>query len=166
MTKACIFDVEFGVSDVEFGGVEFGVSDVEFRMDVDGLQVVTTSDLPPYEGAYTVDPLAKSATVLPTKGKNMTSVTSIGSSAFYSCYSLSSITIPHGVKSIGKSAFNNCSGVRYYDFTRHTAVPTLSATNSFNGIAADYNIRVPAALAGKWKAATNWATYADYIVGV
>ena len=71
MTKACIFDVEFGVSDVEFE-MEFGVSDVEFEMAVDGLQIVTASDLPPYEGAYTVDPLAKSATVLPTKGKNMT----------------------------------------------------------------------------------------------
>lgn len=72
MTKACIFDVEFGVSDVELGIVEFGVSDVEFGMNVDGLQIVTASDLPPYDGAYTVDPLAKSATVLPTKGKIMT----------------------------------------------------------------------------------------------
>lgn len=72
MTKVCIFDVEFGASDVEFGIAEFGVSDVEFGMNVDGLQIVTASDLPPYEGAYTVDPLAKSATVLPTKGKNMT----------------------------------------------------------------------------------------------
>lgn len=72
MTKACIFDVKFGVSDVEFGDVEFGVSDVKFEIGVDGLQIVTASDLPPYEGAYTVDPLAKSATVLPTKGKNMT----------------------------------------------------------------------------------------------
>ena len=94
------------------------------------------------------------------------SVTSIDSNMFYNCYSLSSITIPHGVTSIGKSAFNNCSGVRYYDFTRHTAVPTLSATNSFNGIVADCEIRVPAALVDEWKAATNWSTYANHIVGV
>ena len=60
MTKACIFDVEFGVSDVEF------------RMNVDGLQVVTTSDLPPYEGSYMVDALVKAPVILPTKGKNMT----------------------------------------------------------------------------------------------
>ena len=72
MTKACIFDVEFGVSDVEFGGVEFGVSDVEFGIDVDGLQIVTTSDLPPYEGSYMVDALVKAPVILPTKGKNMT----------------------------------------------------------------------------------------------
>ena len=70
MNKACILDVEFGVSDVEFR-IDVDGLQVEFGIDVDGLQVVTTSDLPPYEGAYTVDPLAKSATVLPTKGKSM-----------------------------------------------------------------------------------------------
>ena len=94
------------------------------------------------------------------------SVTSIGNSAFRNCYSLASITIPEGVTYIGNSAFNNCYGVRYYDFTRHTAVPTLSYTNAFSNIPADCEIRVPAALADEWKAATNWSTYADYIVGV
>ena len=94
------------------------------------------------------------------------SVTSIRDSAFGNCYSLSSITIPGSVTSIGDSAFYNCYGVRYYDFTRHTAVPTLLNTNAFNGIVADCEIRVPAALADEWKAATNWSTYADHIVGV
>ena len=94
------------------------------------------------------------------------SVTSIGTHVFNSCYSLSSITVPGSVISIGDSTFSNCYGVRYYDFTRHTAVPTLSNTNAFNNIAADCEIRVPAALADEWKAATNWATYANKIVGV
>ena len=93
-------------------------------------------------------------------------VTQIGNYAFQSCLSLSSISIPDSVTSIGGSAFAYCSGVRYYDFTRHTAVPTLSNTKAFNGIAADCEIRVPAALADEWKAATNWATYANKIVGV
>ena len=93
-------------------------------------------------------------------------VTSIGNNAFQNCYSLSSITMPNSVTLIGNGAFQNCYGVRYYDFTRHTAVPTLSNTNAFNNIAADCEIRVPAALAGEWKAATNWATYANKIVGV
>jgi len=35
-------------------------------------------------------------------------VTSIGSQAFYSCYSLASVTIPSSVVSIGNSAFSNC----------------------------------------------------------
>lgn len=35
-------------------------------------------------------------------------ITSIGSSAFYSCYSLIDITIPNGVTSIGSSVFDDC----------------------------------------------------------
>ena len=93
-------------------------------------------------------------------------VTSIGQYTISRCYSLSSITIPDGVTSIDAFAFSTCYGVRYYDFTRHTAVPTLSNTNAFNSIAADCEIRVPAALADEWKAAPNWSTYANRIVGV
>ena len=92
-------------------------------------------------------------------------VTSIGNQAFYGC-ALSSVVIPDGVTSINSKTFYNCTGVRYYDFTHHTTVPTLSNTDAFTGIAADCEIRVPAALADKWKAATNWSTYANHIVGV
>ena len=94
------------------------------------------------------------------------SVTSIGNDAFYNCPSLSAITIPNGVTSIGGTTFQSCYGVHYYDFTHHTAVPTLSTTTAFDGIAADCEIRVPAALVNEWKAATNWSTYANHIVGV
>lgn len=93
-------------------------------------------------------------------------VTTIGTNILRDCRSLSAITIPNGVTSINNSMFYNCYGIRYYDFTAATAVPTLSNTDAFTGIAADCEIRVPAALADEWKAATNWATYADKIVGV
>ena len=90
----------------------------------------------------------------------------IGGSAFQNCYSLSSITIPDSVTSIGGSAFQNCYGIACYDFTAFSAVPTLSNTNAFAGIASDCEIRVPSALVDEWKAATNWATYASYMVAV
>ena len=93
-------------------------------------------------------------------------VTSISDYAFYYCYSLASITIPDGVTSISSSAFQNCYGVAFYDFSNHTSVPTLSNTNAFTGIPEDCQIRVPASLVDTWKAATNWSTYADHIVGV
>ena len=93
-------------------------------------------------------------------------VTSINNSSFYYCYSLASITLPSGVTSISDSAFANCYGIKYYDFTALTAVPTLANQNAFNGIAADCEIRVPASLADEWKAAANWSTYAGHIVGV
>ena len=93
-------------------------------------------------------------------------VTSIGNYAFNYCYSLASIIIPDGVTSIGTGAFNSCYGMKYYDFTALTAVPTLANANAFTGIAADCEIRVPASLLDQYKAAANWSTYADYIVGV
>ena len=93
-------------------------------------------------------------------------ITSVGDSAFNNCYSLASITMPNGITSVGDSAFKNCRGVAFYDFTACTTVPTLASTTAFTGIPADCQIRVPAALVDAWKAATNWSTYADYIVGV
>ena len=92
------------------------------------------------------------------------SVTKIDQYTFSECHSLASINIPNSVTSIGNYAFQNCKGMAFYDFTSHTAVPTLSSSNPFNNIPSDCEHRVPAALAETWKAATNWSTYADKIV--
>lgn len=116
-------------------------------------------------------------------------VTSIGGSAFYNCTGLTSINIPNGVSSIVSQAFQGCSSLisikipnsvtsianqtfygctsmQYYDFTSHTSVPTLSNVNAFRNIPSTCEIRVPVALINQWKAATNWSTYANQIVGV
>ena len=93
-------------------------------------------------------------------------VKSVASNTFEGCHSLTSVKIPDSVTSIAGYAFNGCAWVRVYDFTNHTAVPALSATNAFTYIPTDCEIRVPTALYDEWIAATNWSTYASNIVAV
>ena len=94
------------------------------------------------------------------------SVISITSIAFNYCYSLSGITIPNKVTSIGSNAFSSCYSISFLDFSTHTVVPTLSATNALVDIPSDCEIRVPSVLYDKWIAATNWSKYASQIVAV
>ena len=94
------------------------------------------------------------------------SVTFIENATFSNCYSFASITIPDGVTSIGNTAFSNCYGIRYYDFSACTAVPALSNTNTFSNIPSDCQMLIPSTLYDEWSAATNWATYASYMVAV
>ena len=91
-------------------------------------------------------------------------VTSIDSSVFSYCQSLPSIVIPSGVTSIGNYAFQYCYGMKFYDFSSVGEIPILSSTNNFSGITSDCKIVVPDNLYDFWKAATNWSTYASYIV--
>ena len=93
-------------------------------------------------------------------------ITTIQTNFAFNCYSLIRIDFPAGITSIGESAFGNCQGVLWYNFTYCDAVPTLANTNAFTNINANCEIQVPAGLVDSWKAATNWATYADHIVGI
>ena len=95
-----------------------------------------------------------------------TGVTSISNYAFNGCSSLASITIPTGVTSISNNAFNSCYGMRYYDFSACTDIPTLSNSNAFKNIPSDCQMLIPSALYDEWSMATNWATYASYMVAV
>lgn len=92
-------------------------------------------------------------------------VTSIGYWAFYYCTGLQSVVFGKNVTSIASAAFYNCTFVQYYDFTSLSAVPQLEA-DAFTKLPATCEIRVPASLVDEWKAATNWSTYANQIVGV
>ena len=91
-------------------------------------------------------------------------VTSIGDYAFSYCYSLASITLPDGVTSIGNYAFQGCTYVKEYHLLP-TTPPTLSNTNAFTNIASDCIIYVPADSLAAYQSATNWSTYASYMQG-
>ena len=67
-----------------------------------GIQVGSTNT-----GAIPSSWLESESTVTSVIFANDNSVTSIGSFAFYSCVSLTSITIPNSVTSIGEGAFRN-----------------------------------------------------------
>ena len=95
-----------------------------------------------------------------------TELVDLNTSCFASCLSLTRFKCGAGLVSIGASAFSGCVSCKLYDFSQSTEVPTLKNTSAFDNIPADCEIRVPAALVDAWKAATNWATYADHIVGV
>lgn len=90
----------------------------------------------------------------------------INRTAFNNCVSLSTVTFPDGLVSIGDVAFAFCGEVTYYDFTQLSSIPKLSGPDTFFGIPADCEIRVPASLEEQWKTATNWTKYADHIIGV
>ena len=112
----------------------------------------------------------------------------IGGSAFTSTYSLEKLVLPplintlsstlargSGIRefvaegaifSIAGAVFSDCTKCLSYDFTACTSVPTLANVNAFNNINPDAEIFVPSELFDEWIVATNWAQYADHIVGV
>ena len=92
------------------------------------------------------------------------SVTNIGSSAFSNCYALQSVSIPNSVTNIGDNAFYFCSAYEY-DFIKFSRVPSLGK-EAFKGILSSTKILVPSSLYDTWVAATNWVTYANYMVPV
>ena len=90
-------------------------------------------------------------------------ITSIGNYVFSCCYSLANVTIPDTITSIGNYAFQYCYGMAEYHF-KSTTPPTLK-TKVLEDITSDCKIYVPAASLSDYQSATNWSTYASYMVG-
>ena len=92
--------------------------------------------------------------------------TTFVTAAFQNDNALRRVTCLGDIASIPAQVFQRCYSLRFVDFTHCTAVPTLANVNAFNSTHAQLEIRVPASLADTWKAATNWSSLADHIVGV
>ena len=93
------------------------------------------------------------------------SVTSIGSYAFTACRSLAFVAIPSSVTSIGTYAFQFCYGLKTFDFHTHSSIPTLATVYVFASTPTNREIVVPDALYDDWKAASNWSSTTNNIVG-
>ena len=92
--------------------------------------------------------------------------TTFVAAAFQGDNALRRVTCLGAIASIPAQVFQRCYPLRFVDFTHCTAVPTLANVNAFDSTHAQLEIRVPASLADAWKAATNWSSLADHIVGV
>ena len=73
------------------------------------------------------------------------SVTSIGSSAFRNCTGLTSITIPSSVKGIGSYAFYGCSGLTSVTFAEGSQLPSIG-NSAFSGCTSLTSITIPSSV--------------------
>lgn len=103
-----------------------------------------------------------------SRNENLSSVvlpetlTKVGYGAFSYCTSLSEITLPSSITSIGEGAFRNTNLSTLICLA--TTPPDLASGFSNSPIASGTGyIYVPDASVDAYKAATNWATYADQI---
>ena len=92
--------------------------------------------------------------------------TTFVAAAFSGGNALRRVTCLGDIASIPAQVFQRCYPLRFVDFTHCTAVPTLANVNAFDQTHPQLEIRVPASLVAAWKAATNWSSLADHIVGV
>ena len=93
--------------------------------------------------------------------------TAINQNEYYGNYSLTTITVPASVTSIGASAFYNCYSIVEYHI-KPTTPPTLADTQTFYSIHSDCKFYVPYSedhsILAAYQAASYWNTYASRMV--
>ena len=95
-------------------------------------------------------------TVLPS------TVTSIGSCAFYGCTDLTSFTIPGGVTSIGASAFYGCTGMTALT-VEASIPPTLGNIFVFYNVPTDIPVNVFCGTKAAYQAAMGWSDFTNFV---
>lgn len=90
-------------------------------------------------------------------------LTTIKAHDFAGTRALKEVIVPKGVDTIETYAFYYCYAEKF-DFSQCLQIPTLQNTNAFTYTNADKKIIVPDELYDEWISATNWSTYASFIV--
>ena len=119
---------------------DFKVGDIYYNINEDGTSVSVTYKNSSPSASYTGD------VVIPAKvtpdSINYYDVTGIGNSAFYRCYSLTSISMPSSLLTIGSSAFDACTTlteiiipenvvtINWGAFVRCKGIKTITIPNS------------------------------------
>lgn len=95
-------------------------------------------------------------------GWNMSLVTN--TSQMFQSVKFTEITIPASLGTISANMFSGDNQKLAYHF-KATTVPTLANVNAFNGYHTQMVIYVPTAKLSDYQTASNWSTYASYMVG-
>lgn len=115
-------------------------------------------------------------------------VTTMVSNVLQNCSSLVRLTLPDGTYTLNSGVLYGLSSVKYlkfpvkanipaqccsamrncevFDFSDYTSVPTLANVNAFSTISPVAVFKIPSSLLDEWKAASNWSTFANQMVGV
>lgn len=89
-------------------------------------------------------------------------MTSIGSSAFYGCSGLTSVTIGNSVTSIGSGAFSNCSGLK--QLVSQASTPPVCGYEALSDI--DYTactLTVPSGSKSAYQTADEWKNFQNIV---
>lgn len=89
---------------------------------------------------------------------------SLPSTFLSQCTLLQKLYVPNSVVRIDANALAELRSISYIDFSTHTVIPTLSASNSIRLLNSASKIIVPDNLYDQWVAATNWSALTSYIV--